>query len=122
MKKYILVAIFLFFIISLSCKDNDNREGVSKSKTLILYSKLETSHLITSYLHTIYIGNYIVRDSVDKVFLLNNAIKYVDTVRSYIPVKGIIFINDTIDYPKYMDDEFRLSNEYKKKKDFSSFI
>ncbi|WP_026998148.1 hypothetical protein [Flectobacillus major] len=118
MKKIISILGISFFAISISCKDKENIESVRNSKILMFYSELEVSHQIRSYFHTVYVGNYVVKDSTDELFLLKRAMKYVDTISHHKPVSNIVFINDTLDYPKYMDDEFRFSDDYKKKRIF----
>ncbi|WP_026998136.1 hypothetical protein [Flectobacillus major] len=99
---------FSFFILCIlliqNCKE-DNREGVSKSRTFIFHYDIETEHLIKSYMHYIYIGNYTVKTKADTLFLLNKAMEYVDSVRYATPVTGIVFVNSIDDFPTSIDDQ-----------------
>lgn len=95
----------LLSLLVISCSEPDNRLGVSNSNTTIYHCDEEAHHKITSYFHTIYIGNYIIRSKEDSLYLLKLSMKYVDTVRHSTPVGGITFVNSIDNFPKALDDQ-----------------
>jgi hypothetical protein len=110
-------SVICLFIMQIGCSKLDNREGVSNSKIIIHHCDIETSHKIKSFYHTLYIGNYIVKNKKDSLYLLNVSMRYVDSVHYSIPVKGIVFVNNIDNFPKALDDQH--SDELREKYIFS---